>query len=348
MKEDTIFDANPQVNAQQNYNSDAYREDEETLYEREDTVRPAEESGEGITPKKKNNSWVNVTLGGVSGILLGAGAMFGAQQVAAQPSEPVTDGDGKENPPVVDDEPPYSTTVTNEEDSQPETSTEKALDDMSFSEAFATARAEMGPGHAFTWHGNIYSTYTAEEWKHLTPETQQGQVDQAHGNDPTFVYIDKVEIHHHGETVATGYEGHGGNPEGAPLSNPAGEADGSDDGVSVVGSTEYDGHYVALVDTNSDGEEDIAIIDMDDDMAISDPDIVIDTEGNMATVGQLTGSDDINNYSTSYDESVDDAADDATDDSSADDDMYLATLDDTSAADDMAMDAPDYITDPMA
>lgn len=36
-------------------------------------------------------------------------------------------------------------------------------DNMSFSEAFAQARAEMGPGHVFEWHGNIYTTDYREE-----------------------------------------------------------------------------------------------------------------------------------------------------------------------------------------
>lgn len=36
-------------------------------------------------------------------------------------------------------------------------------DNMSFSEAFAQARAEMGPGHVFEWHGNSYTTDYREE-----------------------------------------------------------------------------------------------------------------------------------------------------------------------------------------
>ena len=41
-------------------------------------------------------------------------------------------------------------------------------DEMSFSEAFASARAEVGPGGAFEWHGNIYGTYYATEWKAMS------------------------------------------------------------------------------------------------------------------------------------------------------------------------------------
>ena len=39
---------------------------------------------------------------------------------------------------------------------------------MSFGDAFAAARAELGPGGMFTWHGNSYSTYTADEWDNMS------------------------------------------------------------------------------------------------------------------------------------------------------------------------------------
>ena len=41
-------------------------------------------------------------------------------------------------------------------------------DEMSFSEAFAAARSEVGAGGAFEWRGNVYGTYYAEEWNNMT------------------------------------------------------------------------------------------------------------------------------------------------------------------------------------
>lgn len=46
-------------------------------------------------------------------------------------------------------------------------------DDMSFSEAFAAARAEVGPGGAFEWHGTIYGTYYADEWNNMSAEEKE-------------------------------------------------------------------------------------------------------------------------------------------------------------------------------
>lgn len=43
-------------------------------------------------------------------------------------------------------------------------------DDVSFKAAFDAARAELGPGGVFTWHGNVYNTYTANEWQHMAHE----------------------------------------------------------------------------------------------------------------------------------------------------------------------------------
>ena len=43
-------------------------------------------------------------------------------------------------------------------------------DEMSFSEAFAAAREEVGAGGVFEWNGNVYNTYYAEEWENMSEE----------------------------------------------------------------------------------------------------------------------------------------------------------------------------------
>jgi hypothetical protein len=44
-----------------------------------------------------------------------------------------------------------------------------ANDNMSFGQAFAHARHEVGPGGVFAWHGQYYNTYYREEWAAMTP-----------------------------------------------------------------------------------------------------------------------------------------------------------------------------------
>lgn len=45
-------------------------------------------------------------------------------------------------------------------------------DDMTFSEAFATARQEVGSGGVFEWNGGTYGTYYADEWDAMSQESQ--------------------------------------------------------------------------------------------------------------------------------------------------------------------------------
>lgn len=66
-------------------------------------------------------------------------------------------------------------------------------DEMSFAEAFAAAREEVGAGGAFVWHGEVYGTYTAAEWNAMSEEQQQewgshftwnqGENQETEGND---------------------------------------------------------------------------------------------------------------------------------------------------------------------
>lgn len=89
-------------------------------------------------------TWKPVTIGGLTGILMGAGAMYGVQAIASGSNDVVASG-ATEGLKVA--------TVD---------------DTMSFSQAFESARAQVGAGGVFTWHGNIFNTYTADEWKALS------------------------------------------------------------------------------------------------------------------------------------------------------------------------------------
>ena len=43
-------------------------------------------------------------------------------------------------------------------------------DDMSFAQAFAAARAQVGAGGAFEWHGQVYGTYYKNEWDAMSSQ----------------------------------------------------------------------------------------------------------------------------------------------------------------------------------
>ena len=90
----------------------------------------------------------------------GGGAVLGGIIMGFTSSEnhPTTEGENTHGQPhqsteepvvVIHDEAPVADNVT---------------EDMSFSDAFAIARAEVGPGGVFHWHGKWYGTYTKAEW----------------------------------------------------------------------------------------------------------------------------------------------------------------------------------------
>ena len=49
----------------------------------------------------------------------------------------------------------------------------QVTDDMSFNQAFATARADIGMGGYFEWNGKLYGTYYKEEWDAMTPQQHE-------------------------------------------------------------------------------------------------------------------------------------------------------------------------------
>lgn len=56
-------------------------------------------------------------------------------------------------------------------------------DNMSFSQAFAAARAEVGAGGTFEWHGQVYGTYYKNEWDNMSAQERHDfQVAAIRGN----------------------------------------------------------------------------------------------------------------------------------------------------------------------
>lgn len=71
-------------------------------------------------------------------------------------------------------------------------------DDMSFSQAFADARAQVGPGGVFEWHGRAYGTYYKDEWDQMTPAERAEYQASIDYND---VLSDSAEAQHHNDVA---------------------------------------------------------------------------------------------------------------------------------------------------
>ena len=73
--------------------------------------------------------------------------------------------------PAIDDPSPTSTPEVPEPETLDNIQLSHMTDDsMSFNEAFAAAREEVGPHGIFEWRGGVYGTYYADEWANFSDE----------------------------------------------------------------------------------------------------------------------------------------------------------------------------------
>lgn len=247
--------------------------------------------------KKQGNAWKQVTLGGVSGILMGAGLLY-AGQVAAKELD--TEEEPEAEKPEVQAPEAGETSHTLENGLQ----VAAVSDEMSFGEAFAAARAEVGPGGVFHWHGGIYNTYTADEWNAMTVEQKhdfaqqvQPEIHPDELSTPTDADSQVVVVHHvyhHHETSAPTPDVHqAATSEDVQVASQQASAGGEQDSdVHIVGYGEIEGHLAVGYDTDGDGQADVAIIDVNDNHEMDNQDVIIDNEGHAATIGEMAGETD--------------------------------------------------------
>ena len=201
-------------------------------------------------------TWKPVTISGMTGILMGAGTMYASQKFTTDET------------PVVDE--------SNEQPLQ-EASVEGC---QSFRDAFQAARAELGAGGVFRWHGNIYNTYTAEEWNAMSTEEKnlfaQRVKPEVSAADVDTNEIEKTESADEDVQVASvQQEDHVANAQ--VVAEEASQVKSDDDDVRVIGygdvnladgrsvtveELEINGQRVAVIDVDKDGVGDFAMSDL--------------------------------------------------------------------------------------
>ncbi len=349
MDERTILENNAQMNEETIFdpNGGFYGSENMTAQNDADVNLPKK--------KKDNKSWVNVTLGGVSGILMGAGLMY-AQNVYAHKGPEKTDEQEKD-PEENSEGKPVDATTPEQTSDDPQTSEVHQTtanphmahvgNDLSFGDAFAAARAEVGPGGVFAWHGGVYNTYTAEEWAAMSPTEHDAFIHQVPVAVPV-AHIPTVptDATPHIIVINNPVESDTPEPEVIVVDPETAENFDLGEDVHVVGYTSVDGHITVGYDQTGDGDTDFAIIDVDDNHDISDPDIIVHSDGNFETVADLRGdseyyydNEEIADESGMINDYTDeDSSFETCDDNSDDDSLYYTS-------EDYGTDSDDYVDD---
>lgn len=211
------------------------------------------------------NKWKTVAIGAGTGILMGAGTAFAASTLRGSDDEPIAAGDIKEA---------------------------HASDGDSFEDAFNAARAQVGPGGVFEWHGNLYNTYTKEEWDSMNDDEKNAFADavrpMAQATEADHQAAQHVEAHavHHESAAEDVRPVSNSHEQPAGGATPAANTQGDDD-VHVVGQTTVGGHSTLIFDVDGDNQADVAVIDVNDNNVVDTQDVMVDTGGNVMTIEEL-------------------------------------------------------------
>lgn len=197
----------------------------------------------------KKRVWTEAVVAGVPAIVLGSlGTVYAASVSANEVEQSIDESD----PLPVEENVTDQAVVEHVSD---------VTDEMSFSEVFAAARAELGPGAVFSWNGNLYSTYYAEEWEAMTEEQKQEFADS--------VSVDEAQSIPEDDEISAGEN------EIVVLGQETVEAENGQ--LVTVTCVEENGHYGEYYDFNNDGRQDAALFDTNDD---GRPDLqIIDENG---------------------------------------------------------------------
>lgn len=159
-------------------------------------------------------------------------------------------------------------------------------DNASFAEAFADARTQVGAGGTFEWKGNVYSTYTEEEWNNMSASERaefQSKVDyQSITGDATEVKPVNAEVHENVLASNAEMVDNHSNNEGVKVLGVEAVVD-SEGNPMTVAAIELQGEQALLVDVDNNGIMDVIIVDENGDGQITENELFDISEGNINT-----------------------------------------------------------------
>ncbi|MDE7136105.1 MAG: hypothetical protein K2N91_05690, partial [Muribaculaceae bacterium] len=224
----------------------------------------SDQFAESNSSESKSNLGAKIAAGAAAGIALGTAGAFAANAVTnSEGDREIALPDVEENIGGTDTDTVAQATCVD--------------DSMSFGEAFAAARAEVGTGGVFFWRGGAYGTFIEEEWNAMTPAEIEAWRDNIDYSPMAEYHSSDAHSHHpHAST------------DHAALVEEYTEATADDivevdvnetpqlEGANVIESgytdtgeayavVEKDGEVYGVVDTDNDNIYDTALHDANND-----------------------------------------------------------------------------------
>ncbi len=294
---------------------------EETIYQNEGTQvvnKPTVQTTKNVTTPKATTAtkeegiptWQKVVIGGVAGIALGTGVVFAADKAGM--IDPLLDKLGLGKEPIIDpavegvDEAcvDYTDGAVAEAYVGATFTVDAELQiadidsDITFSEAFAEARSQVGAGGVFEWNGGVYGTYYADEWDEMSTEQKEefgSHISYTASKVEPEIFADNIEVDVYVEqeivVAEADVEAYNDMDSEVQVLGVTEEvlADGS---VATVGQVEIDGQEVFLIDTDQDGHFDAAFTDADQDGVVAESEYVRLDEDSLSIESVNTAADD--------------------------------------------------------
>lgn len=145
-------------------------------------------------------------------------------------------------------------------------------DAMSYNQAFAAARSEVGAGGLFVWRGHTYGTYYANEWNAMDTEEQQQYWADVYHTTPKIEYepnpTEPVAPDDQAETLMLGENEH------VEVVDDTNDDEPTDDNQTILHINEDDIELIA--DLDADGQFDTIVADVNRNEPL---DLIVDTDG---------------------------------------------------------------------
>lgn len=233
--------------------------------------------------------WKKITIGGITGIALGAASAYAMDKFDFQSdnedssglSTHTTEENGGQQNQTVTQADDTSNSLMDETSSMEQTSSDseaqateipgglrmasQAADGMTFGQAFANARAEIGPGGIFEFEGEIYSTYYEAEWDNLSKDERMEYNQKLNAvlrEEPGALETSSAapSAQEHEESVGEGFI-----PSEAVLYEQ--------DNVMVI-SGQVEGHDAVIIDDLATTSVDLMGVDINKDGHITEDEII--------------------------------------------------------------------------